>query len=231
MPALLLNRSQTAAALDPVTLLPLVRHALRAIADGTASAPARIAAFSEYGLLGAMPGYVPGLGLAGKLTTVFSRPGSGSVHRGIVLLADPVDGRPLALLDAEAVTALRTAACATVAMLALAPPEPSLIAVIGSGAQGRAQLRMLDAIGCRAHVRVVSRRPDRATQAARLLPTAVAVGSVLDSEGDAGDRRRGGAQQGVTVFKSTGHAALDVAGAVAAYRRATELGIGASIDL
>lgn len=123
---LVLDGAQTAAALDPARLGCAVGRALVAIARGEASSPPRIAARTPSGLLGAMPGYVPGLGLAAKLITVFAdadHPGRSS-HRGLVAYFDEHDGRLLALLDAEPLTALRTAATATLAFRALARPEP-----------------------------------------------------------------------------------------------------------
>lgn len=188
MSALLLDASATRAALDDAAvpaLLSAMRTALISIADSTASAPSRTAAFSPHGLIGAMPGYVPGFGIGGKLTTVFPLAGGGSVHRGIVLLADPETGQPLVLMDVEAVTAVRTAASATLSMLTLARPDPALIAVIGAGAQARAQLSMLAAIGCTARIRVASRSPERAVEAARLLPAALACNSIQEAIADA----------------------------------------------
>ncbi|HTV11590.1 MAG TPA: hypothetical protein VME20_06975 [Acidimicrobiales bacterium] len=63
---------------DVSRLLPLAElarslsDALVALSEGKASVPARVAAQAPGGLLGAMPGYVPGLGLASKLVTIFS---------------------------------------------------------------------------------------------------------------------------------------------------------------
>lgn len=156
---IVLDRERTAAALDPVRVLDAVSQALVAISRDEVSAPARVAAFSPAGLLGAMPAYVPGLGLAAKLVSVFADPAAPgrSTHRGIVAVFDPVDGRPVAILDAEPITAVRTAASATLSMRHLANPSPSKIAVIGAGAQARAQLAMLAAIGCPATVVVGAR--------------------------------------------------------------------------
>jgi ornithine cyclodeaminase/alanine dehydrogenase-like protein (mu-crystallin family) len=147
-PPAVLDRDATAAALDPRRLLEAVATALVAVAAGTVSAPPRIAASGPHGLLGTMPAYVPGLGLAAKLVSVFddpARPGR-TAHRGVVALFDETDGRPLALVDAEPLTALRTAAAATAALLALARPDTARIAVIGTGAQADAQLTLLSTV-------------------------------------------------------------------------------------
>ena len=166
---LVLGHDDARAALDPDALLAAVRTALVSTARGEASTPPRIAAFGPAGLLGAMPGYVPGLGMAGKLVTVFAVPGAPgrSSHRGVVALFDEHDGHLLALIDAEAVTAARTAASATVAFRGLVPGPVARIAVIGAGAQARAQLELLAHLGTDAEVVVASRDPDSAAAAAR----------------------------------------------------------------
>ncbi|GGQ52914.1 ornithine cyclodeaminase family protein [Streptomyces asoensis] len=174
---LVLDRAATAAALDPRRLMAAVADALVAVARGTASAPPRTAAFAPGGLLGAMPGYVPGLGLAAKLVSVFADPehAGRSSHRGIVALFDPEDGRPLAVMDAEPVTAWRTAAAATHSALALARPGP--VVVVGTGAQARAQVCLLAALRPADPVTVAGR--DRA--AARTLAGLHPAGSATDS--------------------------------------------------
>ena len=178
---LVLDRAQTRAALDPERLMAAVAQALIAIARGQVSAPPRIAALAPAGLLGAMPAHVPGLGLAAKLVSVFAdpeQPGR-SAHRGVVALFDEHDGRLLALMDAESVTACRTAATATHSMRALARSRPARIAVIGSGAQAEAQVALLAALqkaGLQDATPVVvgARDLGRARQTAALHPNATA---------------------------------------------------------
>ena len=176
---LVLDRAQTRAALtalDPERLMAAVAQALIAIGRGRVSAPPRIAALAPAGLLGAMPAHVPGLGLAAKLVSVFAdpdRPGR-SAHRGVVALFDEQDGRPLALMDAESVTACRTAATATHSIRALARPRPDRIAVIGSGAQAGAQVALLAAIHAGVPVVVGARDLGRARRTAQLHPHATA---------------------------------------------------------
>lgn len=149
---LLLGPEATRAALDPLRVLEAVERALVAISEGEVSAPPRIAAHGPQGLLGAMPAYVPGLGLAAKLVTVFpdpQRPGRSS-HRGVVALFDERHGHLAALVDAEPLTAVRTAAAATAAMRVLARPDARRIAIVGTGAQAAAQLALLAATGAAA---------------------------------------------------------------------------------
>ncbi len=68
---------------------------------------------------------------------------------GLVLLSDADDGRLLAVLDAAAVTALRTASAGALAADTLCRPEASSYAVIGAGVNGAETVRMLIAHGAR----------------------------------------------------------------------------------
>lgn len=143
---LVLDAAATSAALaDAAALTAALRRALIAVARGKASVPARIAAHAPNGLLGAMPGYVPGLGLAAKLITVFDDPRhpGRSTHRGLVAAFDEHDGRLLAVLDAKPLTAIRTAATSILAFRVLARPDARRVAVIGTGALATAHLHRL----------------------------------------------------------------------------------------
>ncbi|MEU9999147.1 ornithine cyclodeaminase family protein [Streptomyces sp. NPDC050848] len=314
---LFLDGARTRAALDPHRLLDATAAALVAIGRGEASAPPRIAARAPGGLLGAMPGYVPGLGLAAKLVSVFADPAAPgrSSHRGFVALFDEADGRPLALMDAGPLTEVRTAVTATLGARALASVRgrPARIAVIGTGAQARAQVALLAALDPTTPVAVAGRDPRRARETAAPHPAArveagieeavrgadrvfcctgavrpvihrawlgpgAHVSSVGGSHGpelDAGTvgdaalfaewsgaattRPPSGAHEfqdlpsgkpvtllgsvlggdhpgrrdaeEITVFKSTGHAALDVAAAHVAYSVATARGWGMRVEM
>lgn len=173
---LVLSSSQTRAALDPERLLTAVSTALVAISRDEVSAPPRIAARAPAGVLGMMPAYVPGLGLAAKVISVFAEPGleGRSTHRGIVAVFDEQDGRPLAVLDAQSITAVRTAAVATLSMRALAGPHPERIAIVGTGVQARAQAALLATIDGTTAVVVGGRDRGRAEETAACYPGAVA---------------------------------------------------------
>jgi ornithine cyclodeaminase/alanine dehydrogenase-like protein (mu-crystallin family) len=67
-------------------------------------------------------------------------------HFGTVTLFDGETGAPLAIADAGAVTAIRTAAVSAVATRALARPDARRLAVLGAGIQARAHLEALAAV-------------------------------------------------------------------------------------
>ncbi len=91
---------------------------------------------------------------------------------GVVLVSDAEDGRLLAVLDAGAVTALRTGAAAVLAAETLGRADSETAAVIGAGVNGRAVARTFLARGRRVVLWDVDR--DRARQAAAELDASVA---------------------------------------------------------
>jgi alanine dehydrogenase len=138
---LILDANATEHAISNVSMRKPVAQALFAIANDQVSVPARVAAQAPFGVLLAMPGYVAGMGMAAKIISIVDS-GSGARHQGVVALFDEGDGSLKALMDAEHITAARTAAVALLALEVLAPTA-SRIAVIGTGTLARATLAQL----------------------------------------------------------------------------------------
>lgn len=155
---LVLDRHDVERLLDVDPLLEALEDAFVAIAGGEVSAPPRIGAHAPDGLLGAMPGYVPGT-LAVKVVSVFPDNDDRQLpsHQGVVLLFDEETGVPRVLMDAERITALRTAASAAVAARALSRPDARILAVLGAGVQGRSHLETFPRIRSFREVRIASR--------------------------------------------------------------------------
>lgn len=63
--------------------------------------------------------------------------------QGTLVLCDGEDGRPLAIMDSMALTALRTAAATAVAVKHLARADAKVVTLVGCGIQGAAQARAL----------------------------------------------------------------------------------------
>jgi ornithine cyclodeaminase/alanine dehydrogenase-like protein (mu-crystallin family) len=96
----------------------------------------------------AMPAIGDGHALLKWVTSFPGNPARGlPTVTGLVLLSDAEDGRLLAVLDAAAVTALRTAAAGVLAADTLCRAEASSYAVIGAGVNGAETVRMLVAHG------------------------------------------------------------------------------------
>jgi alanine dehydrogenase len=166
MSFLLLNRDDVEALLPMDECIEVVDDALRALARGEAVQPLRAAHWmpARNGLLVVMPGML-GRTIAGvKVLTVVPENhlhGEES-HQGMVLLFEQERGRPLALLDASSVTAIRTAAASAVATRALARADAGDLALLGSGVQARTHLDAMRAVRTLRRVRVWSRRPESA---------------------------------------------------------------------
>jgi ornithine cyclodeaminase/alanine dehydrogenase-like protein (mu-crystallin family) len=96
----------------------------------------------------AMPALGGGHALLKWVTSFPGNPARGlPTVTGLVLLSDAEDGRLLAVLDAAAVTALRTAAAGVLAAETLCRPDASSYAVVGCGVNGAETVRMLVARG------------------------------------------------------------------------------------
>ncbi len=96
----------------------------------------------------AMPALGAGHALLKWVTSFPGNPARGlPTVTGLVLLSNADDGRLEAVLDAGAVTALRTGAAAVLAAETLGRPDAASAAVIGAGVNGRAAARTFLARG------------------------------------------------------------------------------------
>ena len=114
-----------------------------------------------------MPAAVPSVGGLGlKVVSVFPHnPAQGKklIH-GLVVLVNPEDGVPLAVLDGTALTALRTGAASGAATDLLALPDARTLALFGSGAQAITQAQAVCAVRPIEEIRVYSRSQEHVMQ-------------------------------------------------------------------
>lgn len=94
---------------------------------------------------------------------------------GTVLVLDAATGRPVAVLEAGALTELRTAAGSAVAADALARADADELAVLGSGVQARAHVRAISRVRALREVRIFSRSAERREQLAAELAAETGV--------------------------------------------------------
>jgi len=136
-------------AVSPHEAYDAVRAAFEAHARGTWEMPSKVyVANYPAGDFRAMPAIGDGHALLKWVTSFPGNPGRGlPTVTGLVLLSDAEDGRLLAVLDAAAVTALRTAAAGVLAADTLCRAEASSYAVVGCGVNGAETVRMLVAHG------------------------------------------------------------------------------------
>jgi len=165
--------------LDLGELRQALSVALIALARGDTSVPARVAASTNDGLLAAMPGYVPGLGLAAKLVGVFggnARLGLPS-HQAVIVVFDENTGSPVAVMDGTEVTATRTAMTAAIAAAAVARPDAGVLAILGAGVQGTSHLNAFADLFPFGEIRIASRDAARAAALAACHRAGRAVGT------------------------------------------------------
>jgi len=156
-----------------------MRAALTALTSGRAQQPLRtvVQPAGAAGLIALMPAYLAEDGGAAAhgaaayglkaLCITPDNPAAGlDTHQGVVLLSDGSTGEPVAMLNASAVTEIRTAAVSVVATDLLARADAATLAVIGAGVQARAHVLALDQARRLAEIRVTSRDIDRAAQLA-----------------------------------------------------------------
>src|SRR5690242_7119285 len=168
MRVLVLGHRDILAALRPQACAEAMAAVLAGHARGETFMPLRSVMMppDAPGFMGLMPSWSRGPGSSqdgtGDITGAFAlkavciMPGNPArgldAHQGLVTLFDGETGVPTAILDASAITAVRTAAVTAVATGALARPDAATLAVLGAGTQARAHLRAL--AGVRAFERV-----------------------------------------------------------------------------
>jgi alanine dehydrogenase len=165
---LVLSRDDVASLLDRDALVAALRSAFVELSAGRASVPPRVAARTDAGILGAMPGFAPGLPLGLKAVTVFPGNLGSSLpsHQGVIVTFDASNGAPVAVIDASLITEIRTATSAAIAADICAAPTASVLAVIGAGALGREHLHAFASLRGWTEIRIASRTRDRAVRLA-----------------------------------------------------------------
>jgi ornithine cyclodeaminase len=169
---LFVNEPGVHALLTMEACVPLMRDTLKSLSLGDAVLPLRtkVGLPDGSGLLGLMPGYL-GAPQSFGLKVVSVMPGNHGTefdsHQGVVLLFGVEHGEPLAILDATAITAIRTAAASAAATDVLARDDAGDLALLGAGAQGRTHLAAMRAVRALRRVRVWSRTRAHAERLAK----------------------------------------------------------------
>jgi alanine dehydrogenase len=137
------------AAVSPERAVEAVREAFVAYARGDWSMPPKVYVPAyPAGDFRAMPALGAGHALLKWVTSFPGNPALGlPTVSGLVLLSDASTGALRAILDAAAVTALRTGAAAVLAAEELGRRDADTAAVIGAGVNGQAAIRTFVALG------------------------------------------------------------------------------------
>ena len=185
MRVLILSHSDVLAALPPQACAEAMATVLADNARGETYLPLRSimrppAAAGFMGLMPAWRGQHRDQAAAFGLKTICLIPGNPArgldAHQGLVTLFDGETGVPTAILDASAVTAVRTAAVTAVATGLLARRDARELAILGAGVQARTHLRALATVRDFEQVRVYA--PTRAHAEAVVEEATVARGKL-----------------------------------------------------
>jgi ornithine cyclodeaminase/alanine dehydrogenase-like protein (mu-crystallin family) len=181
---LYLSREDVERLLDIDAMLDALSRALIAFSAGITTVPPRVGIrVPDLGMMGSMPGYVPGVALEVKLVSVFPGNEQHSLpsHQGLIALFDEGNGAPLAIMDGTYITAIRTGGTAAVATGALARKDSKVLAIIGAGVQGESHLETLPRVRDFDEIRIASRDGRKAAALASRHARARAVGSFEDA--------------------------------------------------
>jgi ornithine cyclodeaminase len=185
---LILGHDDVVKALSPAECAEAMADVLAAHARGESFFPLRnvMAPPDASGFVGLMPGWRAahdGRPAAFGLKAICLIPGNPSrgldTHHGTVTLFDGESGVPTAILDASAVTSIRTAAVTAVATRTLARQDARVLAIIGAGVQGRAHVEALLGVRQFDEIRVCARTETHA-QAVADLDTRASVASCAE---------------------------------------------------
>jgi alanine dehydrogenase len=170
-----LTSAQVEEAVSPERAVEAVRDAFIAYARGEWTMPPKVYVPAyPAGDFRAMPALGGGHALLKWVTSFPGNPARGlPTVSGLVLLSDASNGALRCVLDAAAVTALRTGAAAVLAAETLADPSAGSAAVVGAGVNGRAVARTFAARGRAVDLWDID--ADRARDAAAELGVGVAA--------------------------------------------------------
>lgn len=135
---LLLTRDDVVELLTDQAAVDAVRGCFEAEAKGDTRLPVRLDTPSPTGFIRVMPSVLDHV-MGAKIMTLVEGRGT----RYLVMLYGTDDGDLLALIDADELTRLRTAATTALAAEQLVPEPPRELGVLGTGFEARGHLRML----------------------------------------------------------------------------------------
>ncbi|MCJ7423271.1 NAD(P)-binding domain-containing protein [Candidatus Bathyarchaeota archaeon] len=163
---LYLSQDEVKQVLNMKTTIDVVENGFKEMGLGRVEMPTRIYLhFEKYnGVLITMPAYIEALDAAGvKVVTVHpnnpSKHGLPSVIARIIL-NDPKQGSPIAIMDGTYITMLRTGAAGAIGIKYLSRKDSENAAIIGLGVQGRSQLLGLREVRNIKKVRVFDALPE-----------------------------------------------------------------------
>jgi ornithine cyclodeaminase/alanine dehydrogenase-like protein (mu-crystallin family) len=168
MKVLILNHSEVEALLPMNECISVMEQAFAALSRNEFHQPLRtiIKPSEVKGVMALMPTFRSGNEPLFALKAICVFPGNAAIdkdaHQGGVLLFDGRTGELLAVVNASAITSIRTAAVSGLATQLLANPDASELAIIGSGVQARSHLQAMACVRPIRRARIASLRLEKA---------------------------------------------------------------------
>lgn len=183
----ILDKTTIKAALPMAECIELMKLTMETVSQRRIEMPLRmIMPVPDSGShLGIMPGYITSPQVWGTklICLVPDNPKRGlSSHTGVVLLYDAETGQLRALLDAAAITALRTPAATAAASRVLARKDATRLAILGTGEQAHGHFEALNLVHKPTHISIWGRSSKAAAQFRETMAQSTeAVVTVCDS--------------------------------------------------
>ncbi|MDD1728914.1 MAG: ornithine cyclodeaminase family protein [Methanospirillum sp.] len=169
-------------------LIEAVREAFIDHGNGSCEMPPKSYVTLPGGDFRTMPSYLPGLRIAGvKVVNVHpdNRTKGLPTVMGMIILLDPPSGKPVAILNATALTDLRTGAAAAVATEVLSSEKTGTLGIIGAGRQALSGLLAISEVFQVESVKVWSRNEKTATRFTEKFPDLNITVTNLEQASDA----------------------------------------------
>src|SRR5207245_566146 len=168
MKVLVVNDAEVVQLLPMAQCIEAMEEALSALARGQVLQPLRTALrpANADGLMVMMPAFRAGQEPLGAplfgLKAICVFPGNAAIskdaHQGGVLLFSGETGELLTVINASAITSVRTAAVSAAATRLLARADAENLAIIGAGVQARSHLQAMSCVRSIARARIAARR-------------------------------------------------------------------------
>lgn len=168
MDILMLSEEEVQRLLDPQALLDALAEGFTALSNGRVVAPARQEVMAQSGSFLIMPAWQPQSHAAIKMVSLFhdNHQVGLPAHQTLISLFDAQTGTPLAVMNGDPITALRTAGATALSVRLLARREARVLTILGTGVQGKAHAQILPYVRDFQEIRIASRQFDHAQQLA-----------------------------------------------------------------
>jgi len=168
MKTMIFTKKDVEKVLTPSVANKTVEKAFKAYGLGQADMPAKSYLYFEKGDLRSMPAYLHGQGLdIAGIKSVNVHPENARYNlptvMAIIIIVDPENGFPLAILDGTYLTSIRTGAAGALAAKLLSRKNSKTAGFVGCGVQARTQLACILEVRKLKIIRIWQFRPDDET--------------------------------------------------------------------